>query len=322
LRGVWFLLFFAQALVENFSGKGIVPESLLGTPELLLTVGIGTALTIFIATLIGMPTSTTHALTGSLTGVAVVSAAGAFPWQTLSEKFLLPLIISPFIAIVLSIVVYSIFHRTRKGLGISRNTCVCLQDGCVEPVQIQADGSMVMNASGAAVVMDEVENCIQSYDGSFVGIEAQKPVDIMHYISGGAVCFSRAVNDTPKIAALLLAAPAAFSTHFVLGLVAAAMALGGWLNAKKVAETMSKQITDLSPGQGLSANLSTAALVLFASKLGIPVSTTHVSCGAIFGIAAANRSAKWKTITRILSVWLTTFPFAALLSGLLFFLIS
>lgn len=84
-----------------------------------------------------------------------------------------------------------------------------------------------------------------------------------HYFSAGAVCFSRAVNDTPKIAALLLASNA-HSTYTALACVAAAMAAGGLIQSRRVAETMSRRITDLNPGQGLCANLVTAGLVLIA----------------------------------------------------------
>lgn len=315
-------LMLAQALVKTFSGKGLIPEVLLGTPELLLSVSIGTAVTILIATFIGMPTSTTHALTGSLTGIAFLATASFAPLSSLSKHFLIPLLLSPVIAVFAAITVYYIFHQIRKYLGFSSQTCVCLNNGNTEIVQMQTDGSMLIQDTGAEVIIDDVKECTQHYNGTMVGIEIQKPVDIIHYLSSGAVCFSRAVNDTPKIAALLLAAPLTMSTHTILGIVAFAMALGGWLNAKKVAETMSNKITNMSTGQGLAANLSTAGLVLFASKLGVPVSTTHVSCGTLFGIASVNGNAQWKTIFQILIAWITTFPFAAIVGALTFYFIS
>lgn len=56
-------------------------------------------------------------------------------------------------------------------------------------------------------------------------------------------------------------------------------------------------------------------VVLFASRLGLPVSTTHVSCGALFGIGLITGQARWKTIGRILLAWVTTLPVAAALAG-------
>jgi len=80
------------------------------------------------------------------------------------------------------------------------------------------------------------------------------------------------------------------------------------IQSRRVAETMSRRITDLNTGQGLTANLVTAALVLGASSFGVPVFTTHVSCGAIFGIGAVNGKRHWKVITMILVTRLTTLP--------------
>jgi PiT family inorganic phosphate transporter len=71
----------------------------------------------------------------------------------------------------------------------------------------------------------------------------------------------------------------------------------------------------MNHGQGFSANLVTAALVTLASPLGLPVSTTHVSCGALFGIGLVNGEARAKTIAQILAAWVTTLPMAALLAA-------
>jgi PiT family inorganic phosphate transporter len=71
----------------------------------------------------------------------------------------------------------------------------------------------------------------------------------------------------------------------------------------------------MEPDQGLWANLVTSFLVIFASKWGMPVSTTHVSCGALFGIGLANGQAHWIVIRTILLAWVLTLPTAALLSA-------
>ena len=117
-------------------------------------------------------------------------------------------------------------------------------------------------------------------------------------------------------------AAALFSPTFGLAIIGTTMAAGGLIYARRVAETMSKKITNLNAGQGLTANLTTAGLVLFASNLGVPVSTTHVSCGSIFGIGIANRSGQMKTITKILATWVTTLPVAALVSGVIYRLLA
>lgn len=90
------------------------------------------------------------------------------------------------------------------------------------------------------------------------------------------------------------------------------IAFGGLIGARKVAETVSRRITAMDPEQGFSANLVTSFLVIFASKWGMPVSTTHVSCGALFAIGVANGQARWNVIRTILLAWLLTLPMAAL----------
>ncbi|MGR3219414.1 MAG: anion permease [Candidatus Anammoxibacter sp.] len=130
------------------------------------------------------------------------------------------------------------------------------------------------------------------YKGNLFGINAQKLLDYLHFCSAGVVCFARGLNDTPKIVALLLLIKA-FSTHWGMLAIAIGMAAGGLLNARKVAETMSNKITKLNHGQGFSANLITSILVIFAGKMGIPVSTTHVSVGAIFGIGYSIKEVKY-----------------------------
>ena len=61
-------IFLAQSLLKKFSGKGLVPDALVGSEHFLLAVVIGAALTVILATLTGFPISTTHGLTGALVG--------------------------------------------------------------------------------------------------------------------------------------------------------------------------------------------------------------------------------------------------------------
>jgi PiT family inorganic phosphate transporter len=96
------------------------------------------------------------------------------------------------------------------------------------------------------------------------------------------------------------------------------MAVGGLLNARRVADTMSKKISKLNHGQGFTANLVTSLLVIVASKFRLPVSTTHVSVGSIYGIGLVNKTANSREIAKIGLSWLLTLPVAALLSALFY----
>ncbi len=97
--------------------------------------------------------------------------------------------------------------------------------------------------------------------------------------------------------------------------VAFGMAAGGLLNARRVAETMSNKITKLNHGQGFTANLVTGILVIFASKFGMPVSTTHVSVGSLFGIGLTTRRINTRIALEVLLSWFVTLPVAAIFSG-------
>ncbi len=315
----------ARRLAVAFSGKGLIPAELID-PPMLAAIGSAAALTILAATLLGMPTSTTHALTGALVGSALAAAGPAgvasfasIDWGRLLTRFAQPLLLSPVLAIAATALLSPALRRLRRALGVERRTCVCIGDG--EPVPLAAAARAAALAPprpALEIAVGESERCVERYGGRVLGLEAQRTVDAVHFLSAGAVCFARAVNDTPKIAALLLAFAALGPdrpTPVILLAVAVAMAAGGWLQARKVAETMSRRITDLDPGQGLTANLVTAALVLGASHLGVPVSTTHVSCGSIFGIGLANRRGDRRTIRRILATWLTTLPLALVLGA-------
>jgi PiT family inorganic phosphate transporter len=93
------------------------------------------------------------------------------------------------------------------------------------------------------------------------------------------------------------------------------MAIGGIVSARRVAETMSTKITAMNHGQGFTANVITGLVVIGASRMGLPVSTTHVSCGSLFGIGAITGRARLKTIGTILLAWTTTLPLAAALAA-------
>jgi|CXWL01.1.fsa_nt_gi PiT family inorganic phosphate transporter len=325
LAGSLAAFFFATKLVKTFSGKGLVPDGLIGTPEFLLAVALGASATVLLATLTGIPISTTHSLTGALVGAGLVAIGRDLGFSTLGKNFFIPLLSSPFIAVILTSVVYIIFRFSRQRLGVGRSTCVCMGEKVIPVANVNlVNGQMlsVAELKSMEIFVDEKSQCqaraLDRYEGRVLGIDAQQILDTLHFISAGAVGFARGLNDTPKIVALAVTA-GALGLKLNIGLVAIVMALGGILSAKKVAETMSHRITGMNHGQGFTANLITAVLVIFASKMGVPVSTTHVSCGSLFGIGLVNGKANWKIIGGIVSAWVLTLPIAALLSAGFYF---
>lgn len=325
LAGSIAAFFFATNLVKTFSGKGLVPDALIGTPEFLLAVALGTSATILLATLTGIPISTTHSLTGALVGAGLIAIGKDLGFSTLGKNFFIPLLSSPFIAVVLTTVVYMVFRFSRRMLGVKRSTCVCMGEKVIPVANVNlVNGQMlsVAELKSMEIFVDEKSQCqaraFDRYEGRVLGIDAQQILDVFHFVSAGVVSFARGLNDTPKIVALAVTT-GALGLKLNIGLVAIGMALGGILSAKKVAETMSHRITGMNHGQGFTANLITAILVIFTSKMGVPVSTTHVSCGALFGIGLVNGKTNWKIIGGIISAWILTLPIAALLSAGFYF---
>lgn len=310
-------LAIGASLVQSFSGTGLVPNALVGDPLFLASVGLGAAGAVLLATRLGLPVSTTHALLGALIGAGIVAQGIAgIRLEGLKRQFILPLLVSPLLALFLTSLLYPIFESLRRWLGIARETCVCIG----EEVRVIATDPQPGRTAAAVtsplptITVGTKEECFERYAGSLIGIDAQVALDRFHYLSAGAVSFARGLNDTPKILALLVAGHALVPSigPALVGLVIAA---GGLLSARRVAETMSHRITEMNHGQGFSANLVTAFLVIVASRWGLPVSTTHVSCGSLFGIGLVSGRARWRTISGILLAWLTTLPAAALLAA-------
>lgn len=313
----------AGRLAHAFSGKGLVSPELIGDPAFLMSVGGAAALTVLLATKVGMPTSTTHALTGALLGVSLVEHGGTGQMNALWNGFLLPLLFSPPLAMALAAGVEFARRGSRAdggGAGLLESECLCVgpQRQLAPAFATSRSFSCGPPLPGPGISLGTKAACALRFDARALRLAPASWTDRLHALSACAVCFARGLNDTPKIAALLLAGGGASSGSKLAG-VACAMVLGGMLQGRKVAETMSRRITPMSTTQGLSANLVTASLVLGASHLGLPVSTTHVSVGALFGLGAASGAARWRTIQQILATWTTTFPFA-LASGSLLWL--
>ncbi len=313
-------IFLARTLVKNFSGKGLVPEALVQSPAFAVAIAIGAGLTVLLATRIGMPISTTHSLVGALAGVGIMAAGSQFDYMHLGKVFMFPLLVSPLLAATISLLAYTGLKGARKATGISKETCFCVGEKYIPLTSL--DGTTVLSAAPEPeITVAASSECVERYQGRILGIEFQPLLDYAHYISAGVVSFARGLNDTPKIVGLLLLVP---FMNLRVGLLAVgvAIALGGILNAKKVAHTMSKDITAMDHGQGFSANLVTGLLVATASIHGLPVSTTHVSVGSIFGIGAAGGKMDFQVVRNIVLSWVLTLPVAAILGMLTYALLS
>lgn len=312
-------LWLAHGLLALFSGQGLVPAVVAHSGTFLMSVSAGAAITVLLASWLGMPISTTHGLMGAMVGAGLVAAPHALAFGLLWHKVALPLLVSPLLAMLLAAVAYGatgIWARIRPGN---------LSGGCI----CQAPSEVLTSGEGGTAVAQFVSTrpsiiAASPGDCRALGLE---PVlggggvwrDRFHFLSAGAVSFARGLNDTPKMTGVLLAA-AALPAAGGYGLVAVAIAIGALVGARRVAETLSHRITALEPREGLTANLVTAGLVIGATPLGMPVSTTHVVGGALFGMGTVNGKARWETITNIVLAWVVTLPIAALTGAALMWL--
>ena len=323
LAGSVAAFFLASKLLVNFSGKGLIPEEVISLSAFPISIALAASVTVFLATRFGFPISTTHALTGALIGVGLVSSTHEINYSKLSGSFFSPLLISPLISIFLALILYPVFKRTKESFGVKRESCLCVGNVVLAKAPVgfpkgetAATFSVLSNCCPDISVGTNI-SCEERYQGEVLGVSAKKILDSLHFISSGAVSFARGLNDTPKIAAIMLIGNV-ISPSVSIGLVAAFILIGGLIYSKKVAEKMSNDITEMNDGQGFTANLVTSLVVIFASKLGMPVSTTHVSCGALFGIGAVTKKAHWNSIFKIILSWVITLPVAIALGFISF----
>ncbi|MGB4116096.1 MAG: inorganic phosphate transporter [Polaromonas sp.] len=312
IAGSLLSLVLAQGLVQQFSGKGLLPQGLVEAPSFLISVGMGAALTVMIATRVGLPISTTHALIGGLVGAGLAANPDQLQFAKLGNTFIVPLLLSPLLAAALGLLTYKLLR-----LRPTQVDCACIT---VPQATVLATELALPAAASPRLVLASNAACdLPGVTGQAVGfrVSISRLFDRLHVFSASLICFARAVNDTPKLAALLVASHM-LSAQVSLVMMAAAMALGGLLLSRRVAQTMSQRVTRMNPSQGLAANLITSTLVLSASQFALPVSTTHVSVGAIAGVGAGGNTLNRTSLRSILLSWLATLPMAGCLAWLTF----
>lgn len=108
----------------------------------------------------------------------------------------------------------------------------------------------------------------------------------------------------------------------LLGGIGIVVGLASW--GWRVIETIGKKITTLTPTRGFSAELGAAATILFASKLGLPISTTHALVGSVLGVGLARgiNALNLRTVKDIVLSWIVTIPICAVLSILIFYILK
>lgn len=296
-------IYLANGLLEAFSGKGIVPADVTTSPAFLFAVATAAALTVWLATWRGLPISTTHALLGGLLGAGFAFVPQEVAVGAAIKAMLLPLLLSPVLALLLALLLIPLLRKS-AGSGAQPDPCLC-----IEPSASRAIDGTATARSQIVIANSGDKSCKPEPWRRVFTLPLRRWLDHSHLLSAAAVSFARGMNDTPKIAALVVAGGSLGAAPASL-LVVLAMAIGGMFAARRVADTLSFKVARMDPREGLAANIVTSALVIGASRFGLPVSTTHVSTGSLFGIAAGNGSGQSSVIRIILMAWLFTLPLA------------
>lgn len=122
-----------------------------------------------------------------------------------------------------------------------------------------------------------------------------------------------AILEVLKRQTLVLDAPIPFYAMLAFGI---ALVAGLWFIGKEVIATVGTHLAAMSPASGFTAELSAAIVVLLASSLGLPVSSTHILVGAVLGIGLVNRNANWRLMKPIALAWIITVPIASIIAAL------
>ena len=294
------------AILQTFS-TGIVSVEALRSVDLPAAAACGAIGWVLLATRIGLPVSTTHSIVGAFCGAGLVSlGASGVSWTSLGGKVVLALLLSPVVAAGIALLLpQALFEKA----GRIVDRCVCLYfwrfAGASPSGQGAATGGLTVIAGVAA--------------GCPTGSAVRLGLPSLHMATAALVSLARAWNDTPKIVALgfLAGSAAEEGTWHLFPLAAAAMALGSYIGGLRVTRTMGERITSIDPGCGTTVNSITALLVTTASPLGLPLSTTHVSNGAIVGggLRKGLRAVQWRTVGQLGLAWVVTVPAAALLAA-------
>lgn len=307
---------FAAAMLSTF-GTGLLSRGM--TPGLggAFAALFGATAWVALATRTSLPVSTTHAIVGAIIG-ATVAAHGveSIRWSALGGKVVVPLLVSPIVAFVLTAGLARAF-RARAGSDASGIDCVCAEISSVVAVPARPDQAAVLaRPLGLQVSAGTAAECAIHRPAA-----ARVTLGQAQWLTSAATSLARGMNDAPKMVALGLSAAALAATGGVpvraLYLaVAAGMAAGGLAAGRRVTHLLAEKVTALDTASGLTANGVTALLVTAGAVYGLPMSTTHVASGGIAGVGAVRGSVNWSTVRQMSLAWVVTLPASAVLAGL------
>lgn len=304
-------LWWGSTLVKSFGTELVTPEFAPGWTYAASVLG-GATVWVALASWRGWPVSTTHALLGALVGsVLMDNGVGGLSVTAVAYKAVLPLLLSPFLAIALCALFLLIARIVAARIPPWR-------PGCCPPAQWRRNPFV----------------CASAGQGATPPAAMRQLWSALHWSSSGAISFARALNDVPKIAAFVGVAaiispgvaPLYESATVMMAAiltVTLAMAIGGVWGGYRVLQLLAHRVATIEPATGLVANWGTSLLVFSATPLGLPVSTTHVSAGSLLGVRWLGRARpEVDALTSMLVAWLVTIPAAGFAGAVITFLFN
>ena len=341
--------------VTNTISNGIVNPALFELNIFaigMLSSLIAASLWVTIATYLGLPVSTTQSIVGAIMGFSAVLNIHLICWGKVID-IVTSWIISPLSGALVAYIIFLIIKKTilsknnpieaaKKTLPIfifftffvmsmsiiyKGLTNLALDFGLVYSLLISGLAGLAAMIIGYILLRRynyEYENNEDKYN------KLEKLFIHLQVMTACTVAFAHGANDVANAAGPLATIVDIFNgvsvsskvtiPLWVLVLGGAGIVLGISTWGYRVISTIGKKITEITPTRGFSAELSTAFIVLLFSKLGIPLSTSHVLVGSVLGVGIARGLAtvNYKVIKNIIYSWILTIPIAMIFSAVIF----
>jgi PiT family inorganic phosphate transporter len=279
--------------VASTIGKGLVDLKVVTMPAILCAL-LGAIIWNLVTWLLGLPSSSSHALIGGLCGAARATARGdwsVLKWRIgLLPKVIIPMITSPVagfvIGALLMFLLLVLLHRFTPHIV----------HGIFGKLQLISAAWMAHShgTNDAQKTMGIISLAL--FTGTTSGAFAGLP-PIFHFL------------ETPQFKI----------PSWVIVLCAATMAAGTAAGGWRIIRTLGHKMVKLQPVHGFAAETTAAVIIQVASSHGIPLSTTHVISASIMGVGAVKRfgGVKWRLVGRIVWAWVLTLPLTGLIGYVL-----
>jgi len=352
--------YLAGGQVTKTIRKGIVDlNAFEGNPDLLIWGMLAALLAagtwLLIASSKGWPVSTTHSIVGAVIGFAAVGVSmDAVSWDkvgTIVMSWVVSPILAGFIAFTVFMSIQKLVINTEKPLENAKKygplylflvgfiiALVTIKKG-LKHIGLNIDGGMefvyaailgILVSILGAYLIRKVKLDVKA-EKRFHFANVEKIFAVLMVFTAAAMAFAHGSNDVanavgPMAAVISIAQSGELASKsalpsWVLLVGAVGIVIGLATLGYKVMATVGKNITELTPTRGFSAEIGAASTVVLASYTGLPISTTQTLVGAILGVGLARGIAAidLRVVGNIFMSWVITLPAGAILSVLFFF---